>query len=81
MNPKNLFITAISVVGLGGLLTLVAMAMTFWIQQEVSKQLAGAGIVPASHIAAIEENVQDNTDDLVKQDSKIERIAQILMED
>jgi len=81
MNPKNLFITAASVVGLGGLLTLLAMAMTFWIQQEVSAQLADAGIVPAHKIEAIEEDVQDNTDDIDRERSRIERIAQVLMEE
>ena len=80
MNPKNLFITAASVVGLGGLLTLLAMAMTFWIQQEVSAQLADAGIVPASHVASIETAVGQNAKDIERVDSKAERIAQILME-
>ena len=81
MNPKNLFITAASVVGLGGLLTLLAMAMTFWIQQEVAAQLADAGITPSHEITAIKEDVVDNTTSIDRERDRIERIAQILMED
>ena len=78
MNPKAI---AAWVVGSGVGLTILGLAFKMLVSMEVASQLAEAGIVPASQIAAIEENVQDNTDDLVKQDSKIERIAQILMED
>ena len=81
MNPKNLFITAASVVGLGGLLTLLAMAMTFWIQQEVAVQLSAAGIVPMSEVEAIKEDVMDNTDDINRVEDKAEAIARILMSD
>lgn len=84
INPKNLFITAASVVGLGGLLTLLAMAMTFWIQQEVSKQLAASGIVPESYVAAIETRIDGlevhHDKDVTRVESKAERIAEILMQ-
>ena len=65
----------------GGGVAVALMAAQFWISQEVSGQLAEAGIVPASVIDAIEEDVQDNADDIVRVESKAERIAQILMED
>ena len=57
------------------------MAAQHWISLEVAGQLAEAGIVPASVIDAIEEDVQDNADDIIRVESKAERIAQILMED
>ena len=79
MNPKNTMITAASVVGLGGFLTLLSMAMMFWIQQEVAAQLADAGIVPMSEVAAIKEDVMDNTDDINRVEDKAEAIARILM--
>lgn len=65
----------------GGGVAIFLMAAQHWVQMEVAAQLANAGIVPASHIAAIEEDVQDNTDDIVRERDRIERIAQILMED
>ena len=84
MNPKNLFITAASVVGLGGLLTLLAMAMTFWIQQEVAAQLADAGIVPASDVVALDTRIDGleslHDKDTTRIESKAESIARILME-
>ena len=65
----------------GGGVAVFLMAAQHFIQLEVAEQLLSAGIVPASHIAAIEEDVQDNTDDIVRVENKAERIAQILMED
>jgi len=64
----------------GGGVAIALMAAQFWVAQEVAEQLLSAGIVPASHIAAIEEDVQDNTDAIIRVESKAERIAQILME-
>lgn len=85
MNAKNLFITAASIVGLGGLLTLVSMAMMYWIQQEVSAQLAKAGIVPASDVVALDTRIDGleslHDKDTTRIEQKAETIARILMSD
>jgi len=85
MNPKNILITVVSVVGLGGITALLTMAGMYWIDQAVSEQLASAGIVPRSDITAIEtridnlESVHDK--DVTRVETKAEAIARILMED
>lgn len=85
MNPRNILITVVSVFGLGGILTLMSMAGMWWIDQAVSAQLAGAGIVPRSDINAIEARI-DNLEtlhdkDVTRVETKAEAIARILMED
>ena len=84
MNPKNIFIGVASVVGLGGILTLMGMAGAHWIQLEVSSQLASAGIVPRSDITAIETNIDSveeiHEKDITRVEEKAEAIARILME-
>jgi len=65
----------------GGGVAIFLMAAKFWIATEVADQLEDAGIVPASEVAAIKDDVQENADDIVRVESKAERIAQILMED
>ena len=62
-------------------LAILAMAIQFWISVNVKSQLAEAGIVPQSEVAAIKDDVQENADDIVRVEDKAERIAQILMED
>ena len=81
MNAKNTIIGVASVMGLGLMLTILGMAASSWISTEVGDQLASAGIVPASTIDAIADDVQENADDIIRVESKAERIAQILMED
>jgi hypothetical protein len=81
MNPKNIFIAVASVIGLGGILSIAGMAGAWWIQVEVKRQLAGAGIVPEHEVEAVKTQVGQNTKDIVRVESKAERIAQILMED
>lgn len=81
MNAKNIIIGVASVMGLGLMLTILGMAASLWISKEVGTQLAAAGIVPASEVAAIKDDVQENADDIIRVESKAERIAQILMED
>jgi hypothetical protein len=78
MNPKAI---AAWILGGGVGITILGFAMQFWISLVVAGQLANAGIVPESRFAAAEEDIQDNTDDIERGDNKIERIAQILMED
>lgn len=78
MNAKTI---AAWILGGGVGITILALAAQQWISVEVGKQLASAGIVPASEVAAIKDDVQDNTDDIVRVEGKAERIAQILMED
>jgi hypothetical protein len=84
MNPKNILITVASVLGLGGVLTLFGMAGAWWIDQEVSNQLASAGIVPASDVVALDTriaNLEDLHDkDVNRVETKAEAIARILME-
>ena len=75
--PKQIIVFFLS----GGGVVICLMAAQFWISVEVGKQLASAGIVPASEVAAIRGDVQENADDIVRVESKAERIAQILMED
>jgi hypothetical protein len=65
----------------GGGVAILLMAAQQWISIEVGSQLADAGIVPAAEVAAIKDDVQENADDIVRVESKAERIAQILMED
>ena len=81
MNPKNILIGIVSVMGLGLLLTITGMAMKLWISIEVGNQLANAGIVPDHEVAAIDARVTDNTEDIVRVETKAEQIARILMED
>jgi len=85
MNPKNILITVASVMGLGFILTVLGVAASAWIKAEVTtqvaEQLASAGIVPDHEVEAIETQVGQNTKDIVRVESKAERIAQILMED
>jgi len=85
MNPKNLFITIASVIGLGGLLTVLGMATAWWINNEVATQLAGAGIVPSSKVEALETRIDGletlHDKDVTRVETKAEAIARILMED
>lgn len=85
MNPKNIFIAVASVVGLGGIVTLLSMAAMWWIDQAVSDQLASAGIVPRSDVIAIEKRIENlesvHEKDVTRVETKAEAIARILMED
>ena len=78
MNPKAI---AAWVVGSGVGLAILAMAMQFWISVNVAKQLAEAGIVPEAEIAIMRGDIEENEEDIVRVESKAERIAQILMEE
>lgn len=66
----------------GGLgITILGFAMQFWISLVVASQLADAGIVPVEDVQANEVRSLQNEKDIVRVDSKAERIAQILMEE
>ena len=58
--------------------------MQFWISINVKSQLKDAGIVPASHVAALDTRIEGleglHDKDITRVESKAERIAQILME-
>lgn len=62
-------------------LAILAMAIQFWISLNVAGQLADAGIVPKAEIAIMQGDIEENADDIVRVESKAERIAQILMEE
>jgi hypothetical protein len=66
----------------GGLgITILGFAMQFWISLVVGSQLQAAGIVPESKVDALDVAVKENAKDIIRVESKAERIAQILMED
>jgi hypothetical protein len=66
-------------------ITILAFAMQFWISLNVKAQLKEAGIVPVATVTALETRVEGleviHGKDIVRVESKAERIAQILMED
>ena len=82
MNAKAI---AAWILGGGVGVTILAFAMQFWISQNVKSQLEDAGIVPAATVTALETRIGGleviHGKDIVRVESKAERIAQILMED
>ncbi len=74
-----------SILGGGIGLTILGFAIQFWISLNVKSQLAEAGIVPVATVTAIDTRVGNletlHGKDIVRVESKAERIAQILMED
>jgi hypothetical protein len=75
--PKQVILFFLS----GGGVVICLMAAQFWISVEVGKQLASAGIVPEAEIAIMQGDIEENADDIIRVESKAERIAQILMEE
>lgn len=66
----------------GGLgITILGLAMQFWISLVVSSQLETAGITPKTEIVEMKGDIEVNAKDIIRVESKAERIAQILMED
>ncbi len=66
----------------GGIgITILGFAMQFWISLVVAGQLSDAGIIPAGDFAIAQGDILENAEDIVRVESKAERIAQILMED
>ncbi|HNP65793.1 MAG TPA: hypothetical protein PKH39_17810 [Woeseiaceae bacterium] len=85
MNPKNIFLTVLSVAGVGVILTMAGMAAMWWISVEVAGQLQSAGIVPVAKVDALNTRVE-NLESLHEKDTnrietKAEKIAEILMND
>ena len=82
MNAKAI---AAWILGGGVGVTILAFAMQFWISMNVKSQLEDAGIVPAATVTALETRIGGleviHGKDIVRVESKAERIAQILMED
>ena len=82
MNAKAI---AAWILGGGVGVTILAFAMQFWISMNVKSQLEDAGIVPAATVTALETRIDGleviHGKDIVRVESKAERIAQILMED
>jgi len=77
--------TVLTWLGGGAGLAILGFAMQFWISINVSSQLKEAGIVPVATVDALDtrigglEGLHDK--DIIRVESKAERIAQILMED
>ena len=70
----------------GGLgLTVIGFAAMHWVSLEIAAQLKGKNIVPESTVTALETRIDGletiHGKDIVRVESKAERIAQILMED
>ena len=78
-------IAAITTVGGGGFLVVLALATKYWISVEVGAQMAAAGIVPESTVTAIDTRVGHLEDlhgnDIERVERKAEKIAEILMSD
>ena len=82
MNAKAI---AAWVVGSGVGLTILGLAFKMLVSMEVAGQLSEAGIVPVSTVTALETRIDGletiHGTDIIRVESKAERIAQILMED
>ncbi len=66
----------------GGIgITILGFAMQFWISLVVADQLSKSGIIPATEWVEEKGKIKANTEDIIRVESKAERIAQILMED
>ena len=78
MNAKSI---AAWILGGGVGITILGFAMQFWISLVVSSQLSNAGIIPATEWVEEKGKIKANTEDIIRVESKAERIAQILMED
>jgi len=82
MNAKAI---AAWILGGGVGVAILGFAMQFWISINVSSQLKDAGIVPVSTVTALDTRLEGlealHDKDIVRVESKAERIAQILMED
>ena len=85
MNPKQIFIAVISTAGLGTLMVVLAMAASWWINEEVSSQLAKAGYVPRADVTALDTRIKGlevvHEKDVDRVEKKAEAIATILMSD
>jgi len=68
-------------VGIAIGIAILALAAQQWISIEIGSQLEGAGITPKTEIVEMKGDIEDNAEDIVRVESKAERIAQILMED
>lgn len=82
--PKKIATWVITIiVALGGL-AVVGMAAQWWIQREVSAQLAEKGVISTSDYEKLDTRVDGletlHEKDVVRVEGKAERIAQILME-
>jgi len=82
MNAKAV---AAWILGGGVGVAILGFAMQFWISINVASQLKDAGIVPVSTVTALDTRLEGlealHDKDIVRVESKAERIAQILMED
>ncbi len=82
MNAKAI---AAWILGGGVGVAILGFAMQFWISVNVAAQLKDAGIVPVSTVTALDTRVDSletlHDKDIIRVESKAERIAQILMED
>lgn len=61
---RNYVIGAVSFLGSGFLLAVLGLATKAYIADEVSEQLAAAGIVPKHEVAEIKKDVATNKDDI-----------------
>jgi hypothetical protein len=81
MNAKAI---AAWILGSGVVLTVLVMAMQFWISVNVKSQLAEAGIVPVATVTALETRIENlegiHDKDITRVESTARQIAQILME-
>jgi len=82
MNAKTI---AAWILGGGVGITILGLAMQFWISMVVASQLTDAGIVPVATVTALDTRIEGletiHGTDILRVESKAERIAQILMED
>ena len=82
MNPKAI---AAWILGGGVGVAILGAAMQFWISWNVADQLSDAGIVPEATVTALDTRIEGleviHGTDILRVESKAERIAQILMED
>ncbi len=79
MNPTTR--TVLTWLGGGLGLAILGFAMQFWISINVASQLKDAGIIPELDFAIAQGDILENAEDIIRVESKAERIAQILMED
>jgi len=78
MNAKSI---AAWILGGGVGITILGLALKMVIALEVADQLSDAGIIPETEWVEEKGKIKSNTEDIIRVESKAERIAQILMED
>ncbi len=82
---KKILVWAGSILGGGVGLAILGLAVQMWIAINVKSQLAEAGIVPVATVTALDTRIESleglHDKDIIRVESKAERIAQILMED